>query len=673
VNPRIEDTAARTGEGLANSDVLDAICERVRLRAILRAAWFSGLHDGEPLSSPRPREEDERSFYRHHEALKPLHEQLETIEAELCDPAAHHALAHLLGVLGLGPAESDVLQLCVALEAEPSLAPLVGRLGSPWACESTARRLFGYSRAALLPAGASVWRWRLLERLDRMPGEEPVLRVDPLVREWLAGHSSIEPELQGILHGFTPVATQSAWAVEETASQALAALESGAPVRLRVVGPARSGRSSFAALVAGELGLRAVRVRASLVDAAQWPEILRRALRTCAVLSLTPIFDSAALTRPWPASITAPNLTAFTCEGDEALATPPNDAIELVYRVPELGLNERVELWRDALQDKNTWPEHYVDTIARYPLTIGEIRDLSRRGARAPQALEEACRELGRERLGDLGSVLPTPFVWDDLVLKPDLLRDLRELTFEARERAALWEEPSVRRLFPRGRGLTVLLTGSPGTGKTMAAQVLAADLGLDLYRVDLATLVSKYIGETSKNLRRVFTTAARAPAILLFDEADALFTRRTEVRDSHDRWANADTNYLLQLLESFPGIALLASNRRENIDSAFTRRFRYILDFPRPDPEQRKALWLRALAVFTEDATMPRELEHLASLDLTGAQIKNATLGAVFVARSERAPLSAAHLLRGLERELNKDGRYLSPRERERLAHIGA
>jgi len=673
VNPRV-DHSASTGTSWATAhDVLDALCERVRLRALLRVAWFSELRELDAGSSREDNTQSEHSFYAGREELAPLQTELEAIEAKLCDPGAHHALAHLLRVLGLDPAESDVLQLCVALETEPSLAPLVGRLGSPWACESTARRLFGYSRAALLPAGASVWRWRLLERIERMPGEEPVLRVDPLVREWLAGQSSIEPELQGILHPLPPVARQSTWAVEDTATQALTALESRATLRLRVLGPARSGRSSFAALVAEALGLHAVGVRASRVDAARWPEILRRALRTCAVLGLTPVFDAAALTRPWPASIPAPSLAAFTCEGDETLASPPDDAIELVYRIPELGFDERAKLWRSALQDKSSWPDDYVDKIARYPLTIGEIRDLSRRGAATPKALEEACRELGRERLGDLGSVLPTPFVWDDLVLKPDLLRGLRELTFEARDRAAFWEEPRIRRLFPRGRGLTVLLTGSPGTGKTMAAQVLAADLNLDLYRVDLATLVSKYIGETSKNLRRVFTTAARAPAILLFDEADALFTRRTEVRDSHDRWANADTNYLLQLLESFPGIALLASNRRENIDSAFTRRFRYILDFPRPDPEQRKALWLRALAVFTEDATPPAALDHLASLDLTGAQIKNATLAAAFAAKAERAPLSAAHLLRGLERELNKDGRYLSPRERERLAHLGS
>ncbi len=666
MNTRIDDARVQANERLAGCDVLDAICERVRLRATLRIAWFSALHGGGV-------EHSEHSFYTNNGEYARLYTELVALESKLRDLEADHALAHLSRVLGLQTAESDVLQLCVALEADPSLAPLVGHLGSPWACESTCRRLFGYSRAPLLPAGAQVWRWRLLERLDRMPGEEPVLRVDPLVREWLADHSSIEPELQGILHTFTQLPQQSTWAVEDTAAQVLVALESLTPVRLRILGPARSGRRSFAALVAQALGLRTVGVRAGLVDAARWPEILRRVLRTCAVLGLTPVFDAAALTRPWPASLPAPQLAAFTCEGDESLVSAPDDVLELVYRIPELGFEERVDLWQSALQKKTSWPEDYVDTIARYPLTLGEISQLGQRGAKTPEALAEACRELGRERLGDLGSVLPTPFVWDDLVLKPELLRELRELTFEARERAEFWSDPRIRRIFPRGRGLTVLLTGSPGTGKTMAAQVLAADLDLDLYRVDLATLVSKYIGETSKNLRRVFITAARAPAILLFDEADALFTRRTEVRDSHDRWANADTNYLLQLLEAFPGIALLASNRRDNIDSAFTRRFRYILDFPRPDPQQREQLWLRALAVFTDEPVQPSAIELLSSLDLTGAQIKNATLAAAFAAKAERAPLGAFHLLRGLERELNKDGRYLSPRQRERLVHLGA
>ena len=254
-----------------------------------------------------------------------------------------------------------------------------------------------------------------------------------------------------------------------------------------------------------------------------------------------------------------------------------------------------------------------------------------------------------------------------DLIV-PDRVREhLGEFIFEARDRVDFWARPEARRLYPRGTGLVALFTGSAGTGKTMAAQVLAAELGLDLVRIDLASIVSKYIGETAKNMRSIFSAAAGISAVLLFDEADALFARRTEVRDSHDRHANADTNYLLQLLEDFAGVAVLASNKKANIDAAFTRRIRHILDFPRPEAAARAQIWAQVLG---ELAAAPgaAALTTLATLDLSGAQIKNVVLGALFIARSERAPLAMRHLVRGLERELDKEGRALDRRERERL-----
>jgi SpoVK/Ycf46/Vps4 family AAA+-type ATPase len=249
-------------------------------------------------------------------------------------------------------------------------------------------------------------------------------------------------------------------------------------------------------------------------------------------------------------------------------------------------------------------------------------------------------------------------------------------LLFEARERVRVWEGPAAQRLFPRGRGLIALMTGNPGTGKTMAAQVIAAELGLDLFRIDLAASVSKYIGETAKNLRRIFARAAEMNAVLLFDEADALFSKRTEVKDSHDRYANTDTNYLLQLLEGFDGIALLASNKRQNIDLAFVRRLRYVLDFPRPDAAERLRIWQRLVRELFGEATEV-ELHGLLrstadAVELTGAQIKLALLGGIFAARQDGSTLTGAHLCVGIERELVKSGRSLGLKERERVEGRG-
>jgi SpoVK/Ycf46/Vps4 family AAA+-type ATPase len=209
-----------------------------------------------------------------------------------------------------------------------------------------------------------------------------------------------------------------------------------------------------------------------------------------------------------------------------------------------------------------------------------------------------------------------------------------------------------------------------------MAAQVIAHELGLDLFRIDLATSISKYIGETAKHLRRIFQRAAEMNAVLLFDEADALFTKRTEVRDAHDRYANTDTNYLLQLIEDFSGIALLSSNKKQNMDTAFVRRIRYIFDFPRPSAAERTSLWRRIVGELAGEAAQKEldpSLEALAQvIDASGAQIKLAVLGALFLARQDGKPLAFDHLKRGVSRELAKEGRGITPAERERLGTNG-
>jgi SpoVK/Ycf46/Vps4 family AAA+-type ATPase len=252
----------------------------------------------------------------------------------------------------------------------------------------------------------------------------------------------------------------------------------------------------------------------------------------------------------------------------------------------------------------------------------------------------------------------------------------LEDFAFEAHDRATFWELTSAQRLFPRGRGLVALFSGPPGTGKTMAAQIIAADLELDLFRIDLATVVSKYIGETAKHLAQIFTRASRMNGVLLFDEADALFSKRTEVKDSHDRYANADTSYLLQLLEEYRGIVILATNKKQNIDPAFIRRVRYVFEFPRPDAAERRRIWRQVIGELSGDDTLKRldaTIQALAAnVELSGAQIKNAVLASIFVARRSREPLAMAHLLRGIERELSKEGRSVGTRERDRLMRDG-
>jgi SpoVK/Ycf46/Vps4 family AAA+-type ATPase len=236
----------------------------------------------------------------------------------------------------------------------------------------------------------------------------------------------------------------------------------------------------------------------------------------------------------------------------------------------------------------------------------------------------------------------------------PQLQKDtLREIGAHVRGRTRVYERWGFAARCSRGLGIAVLFAGASGTGKTMAAEVLAAELRLDLYRIDLSAVVSKYIGETEKNLRRVFDAAEEGGSILLFDEADALFGKRSEVKDSHDRYANVEVSYLLQRMEAYRGLAILTTNRKSALDPAFMRRLRFVVQFPFPDTAQREEIWRRAFPAATPLAGLDHE--RLAQLDLAGGNIRNIALNAAFLAADEGAEVGMAHVLRAARSEYAK------------------
>jgi len=306
------------------------------------------------------------------------------------------------------------------------------------------------------------------------------------------------------------------------------------------------------------------------------------------------------------------------------------------------------------------------DQVADWMLTPAEIVNATRVAPAGTEAVTEACRQALYQGSSELFSPLPCPFTWDDIVLSPSVRRHLAELEEQARLRWLVYEEWGFERLFALGRGVTALFAGPSGTGKTMAAQVLARSLGMDLYRVDLAGVMSKYIGETEKRLKQIFDACERANVLLFFDEADALFGQRTQVKDAHDRFANIEIDYLLQRMEQFDGIAILATNRKGDMDSAFLRRLRFIVDFMPPSAVERLMLWEIALPQYTpqgEELLDQINWEFLASkLNMTGADIKAAALGAAFLARAEGTRISMKHVLYAARREMAKYGVVLRP-----------
>jgi SpoVK/Ycf46/Vps4 family AAA+-type ATPase len=261
-----------------------------------------------------------------------------------------------------------------------------------------------------------------------------------------------------------------------------------------------------------------------------------------------------------------------------------------------------------------------------------------------------------------LAQRLETVAGWNDLVLPEPQRATLQTIAAQVRMRHRVYEEWGFAARGERGLGLSALFVGESGTGKTMAAEVLARELRLDLYRIDLSSVVSKYIGETEKNLRRVFDAAEGSGAVLLFDEADALFGKRSEVRDSHDRYANIEVSYLLQRMEAYRGLAILTTNVKQAIDPAFLRRIRFIVRFPFPDAGQRAAIWR---AIFP--ARTPRErldYERLAQLTVPGGHIRNIALAGAFLAAHAEAPVSMAHLAQAARGEYAKLERSLTEAE---------
>jgi SpoVK/Ycf46/Vps4 family AAA+-type ATPase len=271
-------------------------------------------------------------------------------------------------------------------------------------------------------------------------------------------------------------------------------------------------------------------------------------------------------------------------------------------------------------------------------------------------------RVQARPRLDDLAQRIDSTATWDDLVLSEQQRQTLRDITAHVRQRANVYEGWGFAGKGGRGLGISALFSGASGTGKTMAAEVMANELKLDLYRIDLSAVVSKYIGETEKNLRRIFDAAEAGGAILLFDEADALFGKRTQVKDSHDRHANVEVSYLLQRMEAYQGLAILTTNLKDSLDTAFLRRIRFVVKFPFPDATQRALIWQRIFP--SQTPTEGLEVNKLAKLNVAGGNIRNIALNAAFIAADAGEPVMMKHILAAAKSEYVKLEQILTDTE---------
>jgi len=353
--------------------------------------------------------------------------------------------------------------------------------------------------------------------------------------------------------------------------------------------------------------------------------------------------------------------------GADALA--PFSPGHLVFELPPSTVHERREAWRDAFARQGLSDSDAQSLAERYSVGTGTahrvVAQVASGGelARVGELVERALRHRRSERLGRLATRVDRLASWQDLVLADDMVDSLRELVARVRLRSTVLDRWGMDRVASTARAVTALFQGGPGTGKTLVAGVVARELGFDLYRVDVSRVTSKWIGETEKNLSELFDAAEDGQCILLFDEADSLFGKRTEVRSSNDRHANLEVNYLLQRLDTFDGIAILTTNFGTAIDPAFRRRLTLHLQFPFPDEAERELLWRTHLP-----ATVPvvgdLDLATLAhKYTLSGGYIRNAALRAVYLAAGEGTSLTADHLRRAVAAEY---------RDRSKIAATG-
>jgi hypothetical protein len=586
---------------------------------------------------------------------------------------ARPAIDRVTELFGLSAFERAVLLLCASVEMDSGLAMLCAQAHGQ---SQRSYVTFGLAAAVLPDAHWSALaptrplrRFRLVE-LDPGHGLAAApLRIDERILHFLVGVNLLDQRLQSLLQPSpAPV-----WIAEDhkfvaaRAAEAFAGLASETPVVL-FCGDDPQGQEDAAALTAQAHGWQLYVLHSADIPS-PGAELNQFALlweREAQLLPGALLIHCATGEFPAPVRYLAERLPP-------PLFVASHQPIRLGrpfvrYDVDKPQPAEQRRLWARALGPAAEKLNGALDPLSEQfrlsAKTIFTTSALSAGNDATPDPAElwKACRSLARPRLEDLAQRVVPAAGWDDLILPEMQKQTLRQLADQVRHRMKVHEVWGFSDKGRRGLGVSALFAGGSGTGKTLAAEVLARELDLDLYRIDLSAVVSKYIGETEKNLRQVFEAAEEGGVLLLFDEADALFGKRSDVKDSHDRYANIEVGYLLQRIETYQGLAILTTNLKSTLDKAFQRRLRFILNFPFPDTEQREAIWARVFPPKTP--TQGLEPKRLAQLNVAGGTIRNIALNAAFLAAATGTPVDMRHLLAAARTETEKIERPLTETE---------
>lgn len=572
------------------------------------------------------------------------------------------------------------------------------------ASEKIARRAHFSSHAPLVRLGVI----QLVP--DANPLQPPLLahylKLDERIVRFLIDEPGSDRRLEAFCRFVKPTVTLDSLVLPEPVKRGLrtlvdAARQTGEPLTFNFHGPRGGGKERTAEALAGELGKGLMRVKLGLALAAKldFHQAVRLACREALLQDAVLYLEAGEVWRAEDGETSFAVLLDALAEYAPGLAIVVSEHPGMLDRghsvvpipvpfTPADAAQRRIYWAAGVAQAGMAVPDHDLDALSqRFRLTPAQIAEAvvqagaQARWRRAVDGTGEgldgvsgadlfaAARAQSSQGLAALARKIESKHTWADIMLPDDALVQLRELCQRVAHRHRVFDDWGFARKLALGTGVNALFAGPSGTGKTMAAEIISAELGLDLYRIDLSQVVSKYIGETEKNLSRVFAAAENANAILFFDEADALFGKRSEVHDAHDRYANIEIAYLLQKMEEYDGLAILATNLSQNLDDAFARRLAFTIHFPFPDEVMRRRIWA---SVWPAEAPLSEDL-HLDLLAgrfrLSGGNIRNVALAASFLAAADGGQVSLAHVLQATQREYQKLGRVASDAEFGALA----
>jgi hypothetical protein len=602
-----------------------------------------------------------------------------SVEEMLAPPA----LETLQRTFNLSDFERDVLLLSAGVELDTDFArSFATAAGIPLGHLPTfgiaMTMLEGAHWSALSP-GSPLRRWRLIDLMEGQTLTGSGLRIEERVLHYLVGLAYLDDRLAGIVRMSEPPASlapsHQQWA--DGIIQAWVKGQSSAmPTLIQFIGDASRDSESIAAMAAHAVGLQLAVVRGSAIPASarERDDLIRIWEREAALGSLALFIDcddsgtseDIRSVSDFVGNLASPVMVGSTRRLD--LSGQSSIQIEVVSPAR----HERRAMWAQALDARGISLNGQLDTLVdEFSLDAAGIHGVTSEFAfanaladpnRAAAKLWDLCRERVRPRMDGIAHRIDPAASWDDLVLPEMQKKILHDVAVHVRHRGQVYDDWGFASKGRRGLGISALFAGPSGTGKTMAAEVLARELRLELYRIDLSQVVSKYIGETEKNLGALFDAAEGGGVILLFDEADALFGKRSEVRDSHDRYANIEVSYLLQRMEAFGGLAILTTNLKASLDDAFLRRIRFVVQFPFPDADARAAIWRR---IFPAETPLDGlDYVKLSRLSVAGGSVRNIAMNAAFAAAHSGEPVRMRHLLQAARSEVSKQERTLSDAE---------